>query len=372
MTKRGKQTAEERLYWLGFSVCPGIGPTRFKLLIDRFGSARDAWNAKEKDLEIVIGKALTQKFLQFRESFSVEAYANELRQKAVSFLISSEDAYPTLLTQIKNPPFVLFVKGNRDFNNINHHSVGIVGTRKITSYGKEVTQMITADLVAAGCAIVSGLALGVDAVSHSTAIKNNGKTIAVLGCGVDLCYPSTNQDIYNSILTTGGAIVSEYPVGQQPSIGSFPSRNRIIAGLSEAVVVTEGAEDSGALITASHAISLDRSVFAVPGQITSSLSRGPLKLLQQGAKMVTSAEDILKELGLGSRKISRLRQGFGEPKGETEEEQKIIDLLQNEPLHFDEIVRRVGMTSVTLSALLSVMELKGMVTSDASVFSLTL
>lgn len=361
---------EERQYWLGFSVFPGIGPITFQKLLQYFGSAKAAWGSTVSELEQAgMGKVLAKKFDLFRSQFSLSHYGKKLKEKHASFLILTDNEYPKLLAQSKNPPFILYIKGTFRFNDLNHLStVGVVGTRKITSYGREVTQLLTNELVQAGCAIVSGLAFGVDAVAHKSAIDSGGKTIAVLGSGIDICHPTTNLPLYNSIIQGHGAIVSEYPLGEPPSKGSFPSRNRIIAGLSQAVVVTEGAEDSGALITASNAASLQRPVFAVPGPITSRLSKGPFKLLQKGAKLVTSAEDILDELGLKGVKRDK---GDKRVRGDTPEEQKIIDLLQNESLHFDEIVRKTGLHSANLSVLLSMMEMKGLIKSlDSHTFSL--
>jgi DNA processing protein len=357
---------EEKTYWLGFSVFPGVGPKRFALLLKKFGSAKDMWNASSTDLGNVIGKELTKKFDNFRSSFSLHSYTKSLSKMSVSFLTLTDKAYPKLLKEIDDPPFILYIKGIDHLNDIYHLSgkvVGVVGTRRITSYGTDVTRMITRELVRAGCVIVSGLALGVDAIAHETTIDLGGKTIAVLGCGVDLCYPSSNQHIYNSILASGGLVVSEYPLSMQPSKGSFPSRNRIIAGLSDAVVVTEGDMDSGALITAEEAIKNGRKVFAVPGPITSSLSKGPLKLLQQGAKIVTSGGDILKELNVTTNPPSlKLRRA----KGETVEEQRIIDLLENEELYIDELIRETGLQAAKLGVILSMMEMKGCIKSTQS------
>jgi DNA processing protein len=228
--------------------------------------------------------------------------------------------------------------------------------------------MITRELVSAECCIVSGLALGVDAVAHQTALQQSGKTIAVLGCGVDLCYPSTNQSIYNSILFSGGSIVSEYPPGQPPSVGSFPSRNRIIAGLSNAIVVTEGAEDSGSLITAREAIKNGRKVFAVPGPITSGLSKGPLKLLREGAVMVTSGEDILEELEIAKRKLPMTKRK--KIIGETKEEQEIIDALRDEGMLFDDLVRLLHMSPTVLATRITLLEMRGIVRNSAGKFHL--
>ena len=214
--------------------------------------------------------------------------------------------------------------------------------------------------------------MGVDAVAHKTAIDNNGKTIAVLGCGVDCVTPAENLNLYNEILEKGGCILSELPLGHPPSKGSFPARNRIVAGLSLGVLVTEGAEDSGALITAEYAFKNNRKVFAVPGSITSSLSKGPYKLLKKGAILVTSGEDILKELKVQNSKLKTTAPNSKfRVRGETREEQIILKILANEPLHFDEIVRRTGINSSKLGSVLSLMEIKGMVRNlDSGMFDI--
>ncbi len=359
----------DRSYWLGFSSFSGIGPGKFQLLLIEFGTAKDAWLASFVDLEKVLGRALAPQFVDFRDKFSITDYEKKLNKAGVSYLIQTDKDYPKLLLQIKKPPFVLYIKGKFDFNSIeNNMAIAIVGTRRITEYGKQVTESLTSDLVSNGFVIVSGLALGVDAVAHKTTIASHGRTIAVLGCGVDCCYPRENQQIYDKILDSGGVIVSEYPLNQQPSQGSFPSRNRIISGLSKGVIVTEGAADSGALYTAKDAIDAGRPVFAVPGPITSSLSKGPHGLIEKGAKLISGAEDILAELRIKNQEL-----GLGKKKGDppasqaralragTKEEQKIIGLLQNESMHFDEIVKRSGTKSSKLGSILSLMEMKGII-----------
>ena len=356
---------KERTFWLGFSAFPGIGPKRFTQLLKTFGSAKEAWHAPKSDLGKLVGEKLAEKFDTFRVRFPLTDYEKILLRKGVSFMTLQDEEYPALLKKITNPPFVLYYKGFPHSNDTYHQSgkaIAIVGTRKVTSYGREVTKLLTQELVNAGFSIVSGLAMGVDAIAHKTTIDNSGKTIAVLGCGVDCCYPTTNQYLYDEILQKGDLIVSEYPIGQKPSKGSFPSRNRIIAGLSQAVLVTEGAQDSGALITAQYALEFGRKVFAVPGPITSSLSRGPYELIKKGAKLVTSAGDILDELGM-MKYHSRIKKMI---KGDREEEQKIIDLLQNETLHFDEIVRKSGLGSARVGTLLSMLEMKGVLIADGA------
>lgn len=321
-----------------------------------------------------------EKFDKFRNEFSIGDHVEKLQEVNVSFLTTKDKDYPKLLSEIKNPPFVLYIKGNVEIlrNASNDSSAGskqaiaVVGTRRTTQYGREVTRILTEDLVANGFTIVSGLALGVDAISHMTALENKGKTIAVLGCGVDCCFPVENQKIYNSIVREGGCVVSEFPLGAKPAKWTFPARNRIIAGLSLGVLVTEGAEDSGSLITADYALKFGRKVFAVPGPITSSMSKGPYRLISKGAKLVTSADDILKELKFESQSSksetisnSRIQERH------SKEEQIILNLLQNEPLHFNELVRRTKFDSPKVGSLLSLMEIKGMIKSfDAGIFSI--
>lgn len=361
---------EEKIYWLGFSQVPGVGPGRFAKLLDYFSSAKIAWDAEEKALETVLKPAVTKKFLDFKKTFFIEEYLQKMQKAKVSFVTLEDIDYPQLLKQIKNPPFVLFYKGDVEVLKHVQHDVciGIVGTRKITDYGRQVTETITKELVESDCVIVSGLAMGVDAVAHQTTIDNNGKTIAVLGCGVDCCYPRENQRLYEQMLDSGGLVVSEYGIGQQPTVGSFPSRNRIIAGLSHGVVVTEGAVDSGALITAKDATSNRRKVFAVPGPVTSSLSQGPYQLLKQGASIVSSAKEILDELGIIKREVQSKKKKI---QGETKEEQKILDLLAEQELHFDELVKKTHIDSSQLGTILSMMEMKGMIkTMSAGFFAL--
>jgi len=356
----------EESYWLSFSAFPGVGPHTFKKLLTEFGSAKAAWNANQEKLQDkALGKVLTSKFVRFREGFNSAFFEQNLKKLGISILFSKDNDYPALLKQIPNPPFLLYVKGNMEIlKQVQNDSVGmfgIVGTRRITEYGKTVTDMFTQSLVEAGFVIVSGLAMGVDAQAHASTIQAHGKTIAVLGCGVDCCTPPSNKSLYDAIIQHGGCIISEVPPGHLPTRGTFPSRNRIIAGLSSALLVTEGAEDSGSLITADYAFKFKRKVFAVPGPITSSLSKGPYKLVQLGAKMVVEPQEIISELGIKNQESSgekrKVRSG-------SRDEKKILRLLENEALHFDDLVRKSKMNSSRLGSLLSLMEVKGMVKSQ--------
>ena len=214
-----------------------------------------------------------------------------------TFFISIRDGrYPKLLAEIADPPRGIYVRGDTSLLSNNVRRIGVVGTRKMTKYGRQVTEKLTRDLVRAGFVIVSGMATGVDTIAHETAIKNGGKTMAVLGAGIDIIYPLDNESLYWDIARKYGCVISEFPPGKKTTKIQFASRNRIISGLSVGVVVTEGAENSGSLITAECALDQGREVFAVAGPMMSEYSRGPAKLIKDGAKMVTGVKDILEEL----------------------------------------------------------------------------
>lgn len=327
-------------FWVGFNFFEGIGSLRFKLLLDYFGSAQKAWSASRKELiEIGLGRKLTDKFLKFRRIFDPNQikiennlllkFPNEGQQKyfwrvqpakqyqrldsGPIFVLSwMDDLYPERLRQIDaSPPLIYFKTYGLD-NAVKKvgklfkkPAIAVVGTRRVTNYGRRVTEKLVQDLIAAGMVIVSGMARGVDGVAHRTALKDNGQTVAVLGSGVDVVYPFENKDVYLSLTSGGsfrGLVVSEFPPGFPPLPGNFPARNRIIAGLSDAVLVTEAAERSGSLITARLAAEQGKDVFAVPGPITSHFSNGSAYLIKQGAKLVSSAEDVLEEMRIGANK----------------------------------------------------------------------
>lgn len=353
---------KELKFWLGFSYCDGIGPLRFKLLTDYFGSAKLAWEASENKLrEIGLGEKLVVKFHSFRKSFDFEKIKKELEEKQITVLTQTDLRYPKLLRQIPDPPIVLYVKGKINDGLLITKCVGVVGTRRITSYGREVTRKISKGLASAGVTVVSGMAYGVDTVAHESAIESGGKTVAVLGCGVDIIYPRANEKLYFQIVEKHGAVISEFPPGRLTAIGLFPSRNRIISGLSLGTVVTEGASDSGALITAKCAVEQGREVFAVPGPITSMYSDAPTILLKQGARLVTDAQDILEELKLPTRQLPDCS---GNEKREklSSDERKIIELLEKENLHFDELVRKSGLPVASLGKVLTQLEMKSFIT----------
>ncbi|MBI2405769.1 DNA-protecting protein DprA [Candidatus Microgenomates bacterium] len=332
-----------------------FGPARIKLFLEYFGSARETWKAETRRFkEIGVSDKLVSEFSEWRRHFDFSSYFAKLVKFGVSVATVTDKNYPERLRQTDDAPIVLYIKG--ELKNVDV-SVAIVGSRKITSYGREVAEKISSELAAAGVTIISGLALGVDGVAHRAALEVGGRTIAILGNGLDQIYPPSHRELAQKV-TKHGALVSEYPLGHSALPMNFPYRNRIISGMSLGVVVIEGTEKSGTLLTASHAARQGREVFAVPGPITSPNAAAPNLLIKQGAKVVTGVEDILEELDLGHRAKGIMNR---EILPETEEEKLIFQLIENEPLHIDEIVRRVRFDAGIVLSTLTTMELKGMV-----------
>ncbi len=349
------------IYLLGFSVFSGIGPVLTRRLLDAFETAENAWHADSAGLLAAgLPEKIIDKFLDFRDEFSPQKYAEMLQKKQISFITPEDKDFPERLKNLPNCPFVLYCSGNKKLLN-ESPSLAVVGTRKITDYGRQVTEQFVEVLSTSGLVIVSGLAMGVDAVAHQTALDCGGKTIAVLGSGVDVCHPSSNRKLYGEIVAKNGLIVSEYPAGTLPSIGSFPARNRIIAGLTDGVLVTEGALDSGSLITADWAFQLGRPVFAVPGPVTSALSQGPYALLEKGGTLAITPEAILSKFG--RKQAPRQKQAYPE---ETDEEKQVRILLMREAMAPDMIVRETGRPVSEISVTLSLMEMKGWVRQNTS------
>jgi len=290
---------EEKKYWIAFSVFEGIGPVRFKLLKDYFGSAKNVFEASEKNLkETGLSEKIINNFLDFRQSFDFSSYLLRLDRLGINVLAYDEENYPKLLKNIEDKPIVIYAKTKKknDFSIFDRKTIAVVGTRRITAYGKQVTAMLAKGLVEKGWVIVSGLARGVDRVAHETTICNKGLTVAVLGCGLEMVYPSEHRQLAEKIIESGGMLISEFPPGTPMAAKNFPLRNRIISGMSLGVVVTEAAEKSGSLITASCAAQQGREVFAVPGPINSPLSQGTAQLIKKGAKLVSNINDIIEEL----------------------------------------------------------------------------
>lgn len=350
---------DELPYYVAFSVFPGIGPVRFRLLTGYFGTAKSAWNARVSDLVATgLGEKRTATFDAFRRSFNIPAYMATLKKLHIGVVPQFDSRYPALLSEIADAPFLLYVLGKSpDVPLKLDRTVAVVGTRRVTPYGREMTERIAKGLAEAGCVVVSGMAYGVDTVAHWGALAAGGRTVAVLGCGIDIIAPAVNARLYHAIADGGGAIVSEMPLGLRPVKGLFPARNRIISGLSLGICVTEGADDSGALITARYAAEQGRDVFAVPGPVTSTYSRGPFRLLKAGATLAESAGDILEALGLSAASDG----AFCVRQADTDTERRVVERLQRGQAHIDEIVREVHLTTQEAAATLTVLEIKGIV-----------
>lgn len=274
--------------------------------------------------------------------------------------------YPDRLRKISSPPKTLYVRGEKNIDELSAVSIAVVGTRKPTGYGRQVTEKLVEGLVDAGITIVSGLAFGIDAIAHRKTLDTHGKTIGVLASGVDEITPHTNRALGERIIESGGALVSENPPGSPVARHSFPARNRIVSGISLGVLVIEGTDKSGTLLTASHAASQGRDVFAVPGSIFSPTSSAPHILLRQGAKLVEKAEDVLEELGVEvKQKLLNVRSILPQ----TKEEEKLLEILQKEPLDIDSLVRISGIDAGKLLGVVTTMELKGLIKNIGGIYT---
>lgn len=334
-----------------------FGPARTKLLVSFFGSAAKTWNASKKSLmEVGIPEKKAQIFIDYRKEFNINTYFNRLKKQNIKFYTYKDKDYPENLKGLSDAPLVLYYKGK--IKKADKNAVAIVGSRKITSYGRDVATKFASELASYGVTIVSGLAFGVDVAAHKACLDVGGRAIAVLASGLDSITPVSNSWLGEQIIKKGGAIVSEYPLGHKPQKSDFPERNRIISGLSKAVLIIEGAQKSGTLHTASHAAEQGRQVFAVPGQITSPMSEAPHFLIKTGAKMATSTGDILDELDM-QLKVDHEAVEKIMPEGE--DETKILSVLEKEPLHTDEIIRLSGLDIGVVSSKLTMMEIKGVV-----------
>lgn len=353
---------ENNLCCLGFSHFLGIGPVRFKALLQAFGDVKQAYNASESDIKNILGIKIGERFSQFRIKFDPEKKSQEIKQKQITIITLLDPRYPQLLKEISDPPICLYIKGDINKLNLNQEFFfAIVGTRKPTSYGKQVTKKFSSQLSEAGLIIVSGMAIGVDAFAHQAAIEINNKTVAILGCGVDVIYPAINTKLYYQIIKTGGLVISEFPPGHTVLKGLFVARNRIISGLSKEVLIIEGAKESGALITARYAAEQGREVFAPPSPITSEMGTAPNLLLKQGAKLVTSVEDIFEEFSL---KIKTTAKKDLTSQLETEEK-RIYAILLEKPTSVDDLMIQLKLSTDQLLSLLSVMEIKGILEKNS-------
>lgn len=345
--------SEDARYWVGFQRAQRIGPVRLRRLIERFGTLEEAWRATPGQLGSVLDQASVDAVVSTRSSVELDREMDKVAKAGASVLTLDDPAYPRLLAQVPSAPPVLYVRGS--ITRADDRAVGIVGTRRTTSYGLDVAGGMGRDLATYGVTVVSGLALGVDGAAHRGALAADGRTIGVLGCGVDVVYPASHRKLYDE-MAERGAIVSDYAMGTKPNGVNFPPRNRIIAGLSVGIVVVEAPAKSGALITVDFAADYGREVFAVPGSVLGEHNRGSHRILRDGARLVTSAADVVQDLGMGVVEP-------GVPKQQTlpltAEEQHLLNYVRWDPQHIDEIAEAAGIPAHEAAALSTMLELKG-------------
>lgn len=340
-------------YWVGFAQVPFIGPTRLSRLRERFGTLDEAWRARPAALRAVLDERAVESLLRVRAALDVDRELERIHGLGIEVLAQDDPGYPFHLAQIPAPPPVLYLRGA--LLPADRTAVAIVGTRRATSYGRAVAARLAGELAEAGITIVSGLALGVDGAAHDAALRAGGRTLAVLGSGLDIIYPGEHRRLAERIAEQG-ALLSDYAPGRKPDARNFPARNRIISGLSRGVIVVEAPERSGALITADFAADQGRDVMAVPGSILTAASAGCHRLLRDGAKVVTGAADVLAELGLDGDAAAAVIQ---QPLPLDEDERLILALLTGEPQHIDEVAAASQLPIAKLGGLLTTMELKG-------------
>jgi DNA processing protein len=346
----------DKRIWVGFNLVKGIGAVRLRTLIAHFGSVEAAWAASADELRAAgLSARLAEQVDKIRQAVDLPRLWSRIEAQGITILTWDDELYPPRLKEIEQPPPVIYLRGEITLDD--HFAVAIVGTRRITPYGRQITEDLASFLAGQGVTVVSGLARGVDAVAHSAALKAGGRTIAVLGSGVDKIYPPEHQQMAEKMMKQG-AVVSDYAVGTAPDAANFPPRNRIISGLSMATVVIEAGETSGALITAGFAAEQGREVFAVPGNILAPQSKGTNKLIQTGAHPLLNSQDLMQALNLtraGAFKAARK----AIPADALEAQ--LLAALGAEPVHVDEIRNQTGLPIEKVSATLTLMELKGMV-----------
>lgn len=347
---------DELKYWVSLSRIPGIGRVKISQLKEHFGSLKCAWKAQSSELkEAGLDSSSINRVASLRPRISPDAEMEKLIRYKVEVITCEDSNYPPQLREIYDYPPMLYVRGR--LLPQDECCLAVVGTRRATIYGRQVTEEIVADLAQNNVTIVSGLARGIDTAAHRTALEVGGRTLAVFGCGLDIVYPAENAKLARQVMECG-ALISEYPLGTRPKGENFPRRNRIMSGMSLGVLVIEAGERSGALLTAYHALEQNREVFAIPGSILSPASKGTNHLIQEGAKLVQNCADILEELNV-TMIAQQLEMKEFLPADQTES--LILNQLTTEPTHVDELCRRSGLPMATLNSTLAMLELKGAV-----------
>ncbi len=352
---------DPRAYWVGFNLVRGIGAVRFRILLEVFGDLSTAWNATPAQLlEAGIPQYAVGQWIKIRSEVDLERVWDHLLRKNIQVLTWQNSEYPRRLREVDQCPPVIYLRGSLGLED--EAAIAVVGTRRASVYGKQIAQDLGDFLARNGITVVSGLARGVDGFAHEAVLNAGGRTIAVLGNGVDLVYPPEHRALGQRIIENG-CLLSDYPPGTQPDSKNFPPRNRIISGLAAGVVVIEAGETSGALITASFAAEQGREVFAVPGNILTPTSKGTNRLIEQGARPLLNFNDLLDCLQMQKQEEKMaVRQAI--PVDEMEK--RLLDVLTYEPQHIDEISAVTSLPIAQVSATLAVMELKGLIRQTGS------
>ncbi|MCG3146689.1 MAG: hypothetical protein PCFJNLEI_00123 [Verrucomicrobiae bacterium] len=349
--------------YIALNMVDEIGPVRVRSLLDRFGNPEAILNASRHDLMQVegVGEQVARNVTGWRDSVKLEEELARIEKAGVKVVCREDPDYPKNLREIYDPPLVLYVRGT--LHERDALAIGIVGSRRTTLYGQEMSRKLAFQLARLGVTVVSGLARGIDTSAHTGALQAKGRTVAVIGCGIDQMYPPENAKLAAEIAEKDGAVVTEFPFGVKPDKQNFPMRNRIISGWSLGVVVVEANLKSGSLITAGQAAEQGRHVFAVPGRADSPLSRGSNRLIKDGAKLTEDAEDILSEFEyLLPRREKKAESDSPAPALKfTEHEEKVLAALGEEERHADEVIRATGLTSACVSATLLALEMKRVV-----------
>lgn len=350
-------------YWLALNRIKEIGPIISKRLISVFQSPEEIFKASYKSLLSLqdIGHVRAKGITEFDQWDDIEREIMEIKKNNIKVIKYSDSEYPEALKNIEDAPILLYCVG--ELSEDDRYAIAIVGSRQMSSYGRAVAEKLAYELASLGITIVSGMARGIDSVAHKGALRVKGRSIAVLGSGIDNLYPTENKDLFNEI-SSSGAVISEFSLGTPPNKENFPKRNRLISGLSLGVIVVEATINSGSLITANYALEQGREVFAVPGSIFSKNSEGTNLLIKKGAKPINKVEDVIEELAPKLKRLVISSSVSNEKKTLLEindEEKAICNILSEEPKHIDNISRELNMPVAQLSGMLLSLELKGVV-----------
>lgn len=349
---------EKKHYWLWLNNIKGIGLKKIKYLLDYYEEPKYIWQATYDELSEIKGiREIDKKsIIESRNDEKIIEYYDRLNKSNINFYSVEDSMYPKNLKNIYDYPYGIYVKGELSKKS---PIIAIVGARRCTEYGREIAKLFARELAKMGIIIISGMARGIDTAAHKGALEGGGKTYAVLGCGVNICYPKENYLLMDDI-SKNGAVISEFNVNQTPKAGNFPLRNRIISGISDGVLIVEAAKKSGSLITADQALDQGKDVYSIPGRITDNLSEGTNHLIKMGAKMVTNIDDILEEI---SDKYVKKKHKNSENinLGLAEIEKIVYSCLSLEPLFIDDIHIKSNIPINELGLILTKLELKGVI-----------